>query len=302
MGNIFGILIVRPFGMVLMAIYEVVQSYGLAVILFAVICKLILMPFSYKSKKSMMKMSALQPELQKLQKKYANNRAKLNEEMQALYAKRGVNPTGGCLTQFITLPIMMGLYYAVQQPLTYMMGLYEEDIELLANLVGVDMSQSSYTVQITISEALNRFTDAAGNFTAEVLSLSDNIANYLVPLDFNFLGLDLSQTPSISDPNIIWIIPVLSGLTAFMSSQLMQKLQGNNNATSQKENPMASSMKTMLYIMPLMSVYFGFILPASIGIYWIVNNLFMMLQELTLTTIIRKQDAKKAEKLTEGEK
>lgn len=302
MGNIFGIIIVRPFGMVLMAIYEVVQSYGLAVILFAIICKLILMPFSYKSKRSMMKMSAVQPKLQQLQKKYANNRAKLNEEMQALYAKEGVNPTGGCLTQFITLPIMMGLYYAVQQPLTYMMGLYEEDIEMLANLVGVDMSQSSYTVQITISEALNRFTDAAGNFTTEVISLSENIANYLVPLDFNFLGLDLSQTPTITEPSIIWIIPILSGLTAFMSSQLMQKLQGNNNATSQKDNPMASSMKTMLYIMPLMSVYFGFILPASIGIYWIVNNVFMMLQELTLTTLIRKQDAKKAEKLTEGEK
>lgn len=300
LGNIFGILIVRPFGMILMAIYEVVQSYGLAVILFALLCKVIMLPLSYRSKKSMLKMTSVQGEVQKLQKKYANNRAKLNEEMQALYASRGINPTGGCLTQFITLPIMMGLYYAVQQPLTYMMGLYEEDIAALANLVGVDMASSQYTVQITIAEALNKFVDATGNFTNEVLSLSSDIAAYLVPLDFNFLGLDLSQTPSFSNPDIIWIIPILSGATAFMSSQVMQKLQ--NNGASSANNQMASTMKTMLYIMPLMSVYFGFILPASIGIYWIVSNLFMMLQELFLTKLIRANEAKKAQLQESGKK
>lgn len=286
MGNIFGILIVRPFGMLLMWIYEIVQSYGLAVIVFALLCKLVLMPFSYKSKKGMLKMNAVQGEVKKLQKKYANNRAKLNEEMQALYAKRGINPMGSCLTQFITLPIMMGLYYAVQQPLTYMMGLYQEDIDKLAQLVGVEMTTGNkFTIQIQIAEKLNQFVDASGNFVSEVTSLSSDIATYLVPLDFNFLGLNLSQTPSISDPNIIWLIPILSGLTALLSSYVMQKMQ--NNGQVQDNNQMAGTMKTMLYIMPLMSVYFGFILPASIGIYWIVNNLFMMLQEVFLTKLIQ---------------
>lgn len=282
MGNIFGILIVRPFGMILMAIYNIVQSYGLAVIVFAVLCKLLMLPLSYKSKKSMLKMSALNAEMQKLQKKYANNRTKLNDEMQRLYEKHGVSPTGGCLTNFITLPIMMALYYAVQQPLTYMMGLYTEDISALANLCAVDMSQSSYTVQITIAEALNSFVEVGGQFSAQVTGLTENIANFLVPLDFNFLGINLSQTPSFSEPSLLWLIPILSGATALLSTVVMQKMQGN-------QNQLQGAMKTTMYLMPLMSVYFGFILPSSIGIYWIVSNIFMMLQEVLLTTIIRKR-------------
>ena len=121
--NIFGYLIVRPFGLILLSLYNFVHNYGLAVILFALIVKLCCVPLAIKGKKSMLAMTALNAEMQQLQKKYANNRAKLNEEIQALYERRGVSPMSGCLPQFIPLPIMMGLYYAVQQPLQYIVGL-----------------------------------------------------------------------------------------------------------------------------------------------------------------------------------
>ena len=139
MGEIFGLVIVRPLGLILLAIFKTVGSYGLAVILFALLVKLICIPLAIKGKKSMLAMTALNAEMQQLQKKYANNRVKLNEETQKLYDKHGVNPMTGCLPQFIPLPIMMGLYYAVQQPLKFMMGFSDDVINQLATLVGVNM-------------------------------------------------------------------------------------------------------------------------------------------------------------------
>ena len=124
--KLFGILIVRPFGLLLQWLYSIVQNYGIAVILFALLVKLVCIPLTIKSKKSMLAMSAMNAELQQLQKKYANNRVKLNEEMQKLYEKHGVSPMSGCLPNLIPLPIMMGLYYAVQQPLQYIVGLSRE--------------------------------------------------------------------------------------------------------------------------------------------------------------------------------
>ncbi len=282
--GIFDTLIVRPFGLLLMWIYNMVNNYGAAIIIFATIAKLILLPFSYKSKKSMAKMSTLQEKLNKLQKQYANNRVKLNEEMTKLYEREGVSPMSGCLPSFLPLPIMFGLYYAVQKPLTYMMGFLENgpDIPLLAQAVGVDIAaENAYTVQIIIAERLGEFFDAAGNLMPSIAELSSNIANYLVYIDFNFFGLNLAQQPSFSNPSVLWVIPVLSGLTAFLSSFLTQKMQGMQ---------VQGSMKTMLYLMPLMSVYFGFILPASVGIYWITNNVLMVVQEFCLSKFIRYQE------------
>ena len=258
--NIFGYLIVRPFGLILLSLYNFVHNYGLAVILFALIVKLCCVPLAIKGKKSMLAMTALNAEMQQLQKKYANNRAKLNEEIQALYERRGVSPMSGCLPQFIPLPIMMGLYYAVQQPLQYIVGLSSETVIKLAQLVGLDnLAGANYTVQIVIAEKLNAFKDAAGNFAPDVLKcLADGES--IFPMDFNFFGLNLADTPSIKHPGLIWIIP-----------------------------------KMMTMLMPLMSLYFAFILPGAIGIYWIFNNVFTCVQEVILTKRIRgRQEAEQA--------
>ena len=130
--------------------------YGLAVILFALLVKLVILPLTIKSKKSMIKMNALNAELQQLQKKYANNRVKLNEEMQKLYERHGVSPMSGCLPQFIPLPVMFGLYYAVQQPLKFMLGFGDETLTKLAELVGVDPNTLNYTGQIQIADKLGQ--------------------------------------------------------------------------------------------------------------------------------------------------
>ncbi len=214
--NIFGYLIVRPFGLILLSLYNFVHNYGFAVILFALIVKLCCVPLAIKGKKSMLAMTALNAEMQQLQKKYANNRAKLNEEIQALYERRGVSPMSGCLPQFIPLPIMMGLYYAVQQPLQYIVGLSSETVIKLAQLVGLDnLAGANYTVQIVIAEKLNAFKDAVGNFSPDAFTKCLADGESIFPMDFHFFGLNLADTPSITHPGLIWIIPILSCLTAY---------------------------------------------------------------------------------------
>lgn len=290
MGEIFGLAIVRPLGLILLGIFKIVGNYGLAVILFALLVKLVVIPLTIKSKKSMLAMSAMNAELQQLQKKYANNRVKLNEEMQKLYDRHGVNPMSGCLPQFIPLIIMMGLYYAVQQPLKFMMGFGDEVIGQLANLVGVDMATAGYYGQITIAEKLGQIYQEAGGVWPDTVTAITNGSGELLNIDFSFLGLNLAQTPSILDPSIIWIIPILSGVTAYLSSYIMQKMQGTQNSAA------AGQMKVLNILMPLMSLYFGFILPGAIGIYWIFNNVFSCVQEIVLTKILRgKQEKKQAE-------
>ena len=247
--KLFGILIVRPFGLLLQWLYSIVQNYGIAVILFALLVKLVCIPLTIKSKKSMLAMSAMNAELQQLQKKYANNRVKLK----------------------------------------YIVGLSCETVIALAQMIGLDQfAGANYTVQIKIAEKLNAFVDGSGHFSDAVTNCLQS-GETIFPLDFHFFGLNLADTPSISHPSIIWIIPILSGLTAFLSSYIMQKMQGTQNSAA------AGQMKMLNFMMPLMSLYFAFILPGAIGIYWIFNNVFTCVQEIILTKTLRgKQEAKQA--------
>lgn len=282
MGEIFGLAVVRPLGLILLELFRAIGSYGVSVILFALLVKIISIPFAIKGKKNMLGMGALSSEVQQLQKKYANNRVKLNEEMQALYAKHNVNPAGGCLPTVIPLFIMMGLYYAVQQPLKFVMGFGDEVIARLAETVGVDMATAGFYGQITIAEKLSQMTDAAGQFPAQITSITQGMGQ-LTAIDFNFLGLNLAHIPQISQPSWNWILPILSGVTALLSSIVMMEMQKKNNPMM-NNNP---SSKLLMYTMPLVSVYFGFIMPGAISIYWVFNNLFTTAQELVFSRTLR---------------
>lgn len=277
MGRFFGIVIVRPLGLILMGLYHLIQNYGLAVIAFTIIIKLILLPFMYHQKKSMKKMSKVQGEAQIIQKRYARNKEKAQEEIQKLYERENVNPMSGCLLSFITLPIMMALYYAVRKPMTYMMGLEDDVIEKIANVIGFAYDKSSVNGQIELAKAVNDGWDAVSSFASQGL----------VNIDFNFFGLDLSSVPHWNQLNALWLIPVLSGVTALISSLVMQRMQKIQNPGANSQNDqMQSTMNTMLILMPLMSLWIAFSLPASMGLYWIVNNVFTILQELVLTWFI----------------
>ena len=182
---------------------------------------------------------------------------------------------------------MFGLYYAVQQPLKFMLGFGDTTLQKLAELVGVDPNTLNYTGQIQIADKLGQMYAENGGAWPDAVTAITNGNGELLNIDFSFLGLNLAETPSFTHPSIIWLIPILSGATAFLSSFIMQRTQGMQNRAA------AGQMKMMSIIMPLTSLYFAFILPGTIGIYWIFNNVFSCVQEIVLTTYLRGKKEKK---------
>jgi len=264
-------IIATPMGFVMEAIYGFVQNYGLSVILFALLAKIIMLPLSIKQKKSMISMQRINPKLRELQKKYGNNQEKYNQEVMKLYEQENVSPMGGCGTMLLTFPIMIGLYYVVTQPLTYFMHVPAEAITQMAELFEI---APNYGYQLQICGQF------AQNFD-QLKAISDAI----FPVDFTFFGLDLTLTPSFKEFSALWIIPILSAATAWLSSQVTNRLNKQvSGAPASAEDEKTEQMnKSMTMMMPLMSGYFGFVLPAAVGIYWIANNLFTCLQEVLLT-------------------
>lgn len=271
--NVFDVFITRPFGLVLMFIYNITQSYGVSIIIFTILTKLVVMPFTFKSKVSTQRTAALQPKLNEIKKKYKDDKQKINEETMKLYKKEGVSPTAGCLPMLITFPIMICLYYVVQQPLEFMMGLDTTQIAEIAEILGIVTDATSRTVEITIADAIFHNYDAVAH-----------ISEYIVPIDFTFLGLNLAETPSFSEPSILWVLPILSCASSYLFTKVSQKLQGTSK--QMEENP---TMKSMTLMGPLMSLWFGFILPATLGLYWVVGNITMIIQEIIVSKIIKKR-------------
>ncbi len=267
MGALMDVAITRPLGIILMELYNLIGSYGIAIIIFTVVFRLVLMPLTVKTKRSTAKTAAIQPKIQELQKKYKNNREKLGQEMQKLYKEEGVNPMGGCLPMLVQFPIMIALYYVVQQPLKFMMGLSVEEIAEVASRLGIEMAENARTIEITLAnEIYNNF------------NLVQDISPNIVALDYNFLGINLAQTPDIGALSVLWLVPIISAATSYLYSFLSQRSMAKTNPTA-ANNPMAQSMKTTMLMMPLMSAWFAFMLPTAVGIYWITGNVMLVVQE-----------------------
>lgn len=276
-------LIVEPFGWLLKVCYNLVGNYGVAIIIFTILSKLVILPFQMKSKKSMMEMQRLQPKLAELEKKYKDDRERYALETQKLYKKEGVSMFGGCLPMLITLPIMLGLYSVVRQPLTYIFDITPEQIQALAEAFAAAgakiTNMKGYMIQIDVAKYLSEFPEIVAN-------IAPNLAN----LDFNFLGIDLSEIPNFKYITIMWVIPVLSGATAWLSNWFIRRGQGK--AMTEQAAATNSMMNLM---MPLMSVWIAFMVPASLGLYWIISNILSAVQEPVLSAYYKKKAEKKME-------
>lgn len=295
MGNVFNLLITRPFAFILLNIYYFTKSYGLSIIIFSIIAKVILFPLALKTKKSTLATARLQPKMAELQKKYKTNKQKYNEEVQKLYSEEKVNPLSGCLPTLITLPIMFGLYYVITKPLTYLMNQSAASIKSIATTLSglitdpaVKLSLANMgsgkkpIIEINIAQNLNAHIDQLKNsFTG------------LFKMDFSFLGMDLSKTPKTSIVDGLLLLVVISGLTAFLSSWLMQKW---NPMNANMDPNTKNTTKMMMYTMPMVSVFIGFSIPAGVTVYWIMNNLLTIGQEY-LTNRIVKNKMKKEEEI-----
>ncbi|WHH57251.1 YidC/Oxa1 family membrane protein insertase [Petroclostridium sp. X23] len=250
MGDIFGLLITGPLGSVLSFIYSFTNSYGFAIVLFTIFIKLILLPLAIKQQKSMAEMQKIQPLLTDIQKKYKNDKEKLQVETMKIYQEHKVNPAGSCLPLLIQLPIIFGLYRVIYQPLTYILKMSKEEIAKIAAELSINVRD-----EIKIAEQMKN-------------------------INLEFLGLNLAQTPQFNAPSVIWIIPVLAALTTYLSSKL------TSTATSGSQNAQAAQMtSSMMTIFPFMTGFICFSLPAGVGLYWVISNLIQMLQQVALNKL-----------------
>ena len=285
-----GYYICVPFAWLVRLFYNLTGSYGVALILFTLVIKLILLPFQMKSKKSMLRMNRLSGQMKDIQKRYANNQMKMNEEMQKLYAEEGINPMSGCLWSFIPLPILIALYSIIRQPITHFMMLSKDALEGLiqtATTAGVNMSNIVMMKDGVAAVGKDGFTQLASygqiNLVKAVQELGLATPDGWFNVNYKFIGLDLTATPweYIKDFSFTWavigvvLIPILAGLSQFILSKITMKSQPQADAT-------AASMKSMMYMMPLMSVYIAFVMPAALGVYWIAQSVFSLIQEVVL--------------------
>ena len=294
-----GYYICVPFAWLVRLFYNLTGSYGVALILFTLVIKLIMLPFQMKSKRSMMRMNRLSGQMKEIQKRYANNQVKMNEEIQKLYAEEGVNPMSGCLWSFIPLPILIALYSIIRQPITHFMMLPESAVETLiqtATKAGVNMANIVQLDKAGEAIVKNGITQLASygqiNLVKAVQELGLATPDGWFNVNYNFIGLDLTATPweYVKNFAFTWavigviLIPILSGLSQFILSKITMSTQPQTDG--------AGSMKSVMYMMPLMSVYIAFIMPAALGVYWIAQSVFSLIQEVILNkTFTAKMEA-----------
>lgn len=311
-------IILSPFVWLLTFFYGLFDSYGIALILFAIVIKLILFPFSIKSKRSMIQMNMLSGQMEKLKKQYGRDQARYNEEVQKLYAKENINPMSGCLWSLVPMLILFPLYAIIRQPLKYMMGLNTQE---LFNAVADTVNWSSAALDAGwLKAAAETFANTGYNqlylsslITPANLSAVQSALNSVLAgagdkvfsINFDFLGLvDLSQIPQLKFWTVsggfgLFLLPVISAITGFLFSLLSMKTNAVNRQSAQASNP---SSKSMMIISPLISLWIGFAMPAALCLYWIANNLLSMLQEVVGGRLLKKDYEKAAALKAERER
>ena len=286
-----------PFGYLLDWLYTFTNSYGLALILFSLIVKLVLLPMSVKSKKSMLKMSRLSPQVKALEAKYGDDKQKYQLAVQQMYKEEGVSMGGGCLWSFIPLLILLPLYYVIREPITYMMHnsrSISEAIVAFLQASGENLGKNAYYAQLAAAGHI-------GDYMEELKSLAVTANANLQAMNFQFLGIDLAAIPTFRFWDCegwseigLFLIPVVSAGLQAVSMWISQKMNNQvaTNADGEQDAEAAKTANqtnmTMMLMMPLMSLWIGFSMPAAISIYWIAQAVFGAVQDYFLTKHYRK--------------
>lgn len=280
------------FGYLLDIINQFVNNYGLAIILFTAIIKLIMLPLSIKQQRSMKKNVELQEKLKVIQFKYKNDPEKLNKKTMDLYKQEKMSPFSGCFSAIIQFILLISIFYMVRFPLTYMEKVDKTQIDTYTQQIkdaGVDVSQAYSEIDI-IREI---------DFLRENNPEDETLKN--ININMNFLGLDLSKIPqqNLADWTV-YIIPILYILSTFVSMRLTTSMQnankdkkeltdGENKETerNEMEDAMAQSNKMMSWMMPIMSVSISLVAPLGLALYWLVNNILMIGERLVLNKVVK---------------
>ena len=278
------------FGYILNFIYSFVNNYGLAVILFSIIIKLLLLPISIKQQNTMKKSAKIQGKMQEIQNKYKNNPEKLNQEILDLYKNEKMNPFSGCLSSIIQLFLLLAVFYLIKSPLTYMKKV---DPELI----------STYTQEIQQQDSNSR-----RNVYPEISIIKEKGSqDERVNLNMDFLGIDLSSVPGMNNKDFkVYILPLLYVLTTILVTKTTTAMQNSNKKDKKEkliegtidkekaeeiskepspEESMMEANKMMTWMMPIMSISIAIIAPLGLSLYWLVSNILMILERVILNKI-----------------
>ena len=256
-------------GALIRLIYDIVgQNYGLSIIIFTILTKILLFPITYKQSKAMDEMNKLAPLEKEIREKYKGNKEKMSEELMKVYEQHKVNPMGGCLPLLIQIPIIFAMFYIVKQPLTYII---QTPVELL----------QEYTQEYLGKEEVTE---------KEIEAYEIQIANKYDLIDMNFLGINFGDVPSNAFSKdgeekasyFTLIVPVLSLVFSILQTKLSQK---NSNMTDEQKE----QQKTMNLMMPLLSAYIAYIMPLALGIYWLLGNVLQMLTQWLVNVMLKKK-------------
>ncbi len=285
-------ILMTPFSLLLKTFCQVFDSYGIALILFTVVVKIILFPLHLKGKKSMIKMNIINGQLQEIQKRCGNDKEKYNQEVQRFYAENNVSPLGGCGWNMIPMLILWPLYAIIRRPLKYMMNLTEAASVKVAEALGWSARMNTQFIpnshELMLSSMMNASNLEAAK--AEVAALGVSTAGMFV-INFDFFGIDLSKIPQLKfwEGGLEWasvglfLLPVISAGLSVVSMFVTQK----TNQINKDQAPPKMNLSLIL-LGPIMSLFIGFGLPAGMCLYWIINSLLIMVQEVICGRMLRK--------------
>lgn len=262
-------ILAEPLAYIIRPIYNLIQNYGLTLIIVTILIRIASIPLTVMSQKSTAKTQVLQPEIAKLQQKYKNDKEKLSIEMQKLYTKHGVNPMGGCLPLIVQMFVLFGFIRVVYDPLRYILQLSVEQINSIREAVGA--TAATYQVTLCGMEGVKEQIMALGK----------------TPINFDFLGIDLTQMLKGNEGNIyMWIFPALAVIVTVLTSISSKKQMANNASGSEQA---ASMTNSMMMIMPVMTAYFTYIMPAGMSLYWFISTAVQLVQQAIINKIVKKE-------------
>ena len=297
------------FGYIMLGIYKLVGGfggYGFALILFTILARALMIPTSLTQQKGMAKQQRLAPKIRRIQEKYAGNNQKIQEETQALYQREGYNPmSAGCLPMLIQMPLIIGLFGVLYNPLRYALGIGVEEINILKDIfVEVAKNSTNETLHSIVVNAkgdlittnsryypmyiIQHFAElkdaivASGKINQDTINA---ISQFVAEKKFELFGIELGVKPEFKTFNKYWAIPIFSGVTSLVQSFIMQAQQKKANP-AMANNPASGCT---MFMMPVMSVWFTFMFPSGIGIYWGVSNIFSAVQSYVMKKVYSPQ-------------
>ena len=314
-------LVTVPFGYLLSFLYQLTSNYGVALIIFAVLVKLILYPVTAKGKKESMRMSRLTPRLKVIQERYANDQTKQNEAIQALYKEEGVSMGGGCLWSMIPLFILIPLFTVIRQPIVYMLhenlAVAEQIVAVIKELAPSAFSSNNYYDQVVAAQLIPQYAEA---IKAAIPAISEAT---LEGVNFSFLQINMGAIPTF---NVFkwevynwstigaFLIPVLSAgsqvlnmkISMSMNNSVVTDEKGIQDEETAKSSQANQTNNVMMWTMPLMSLWIGFTVPSALSLYWFVQGIISMVMDVYLTkklrTIYDAEDALRLKKALEEER